>query len=221
MRASCCIGTIKCGMTDENHDPGPIVIQSAVRIAVNASGNACGFSGITRRDSIRPLAVATSFCPRTTMRPVEVLNVPSISRGTAAIGSTRPMTFKSWPTRSKPTTGSSFSFHKDARRRLPIAWPLSEPSLSNRCCIMLAHVRPHSSSAHKAANAIRKSPGGRIGNSSRKRPLDPPLSATVTIAVISFVNCRSADNVAAKPWPPPSATTFCKSYSRPTSRWVA
>ncbi|CAB5158392.1 unannotated protein [freshwater metagenome] len=46
---------------------------------------------------------------------------------------------------------------------------------------------------------MRKSPGGKIGNSSRKRPLDPPLSATVTIAVISEVNWRSADNVAAKP----------------------
>jgi hypothetical protein len=38
-----------------------------------------------------------------------------------------------------------------------------------------------------------------IANSSRKRPLDPPLSATVTIAVISEVIPRKADNVAAKP----------------------
>ena len=54
---------------------------------------------------------------------------------------------------------------------------------------------------------MRRSPGGIIENSSRKRPLDPPLSATVTMAVIFVVTPRSADNVAAKPWPPPSATT--------------
>lgn len=71
-------------------------------------------------------------------------------------------------------------------------------------------MRPQSSSAHNAVNAIRRSPGGKIGNSSRNRPLDPPLSATVTIAVISWVIWRNAARVAAKPWPPPSATTLDK-----------
>ena len=71
-----------------------------------------------------------------------------------------------------------------------------------------AQLRPHSSSLHRAANAIRKSPGGKIGNSCLSLPLDPPLSATVTIAVIFVVKLRRAVRVAAKPWPPPSATTF-------------
>ncbi|CAB4997792.1 unannotated protein [freshwater metagenome] len=71
-----------------------------------------------------------------------------------------------------------------------------------------AQLLPHSSSLQSAASAIRKSPGGKMGNSSRSRPLDPPLSATVTIAVISLVTLRSAASVAAKPCPPPSATTF-------------
>ena len=47
-----------------------------------------------------------------------------------------------------------------------------------------------------------------MGNSSRNRPLEPPLSATVTIAVSSWVIWRSAVNVADKPCPPPSATTL-------------
>ena len=71
-----------------------------------------------------------------------------------------------------------------------------------------AQLRPHSSSLQSAASAIRKSPGGKIGNSSRSLPLEPPLSATVTIAVIFEVKLRSAVRVAANPCPPPSATTF-------------
>ncbi len=47
-----------------------------------------------------------------------------------------------------------------------------------------------------------------MGNSRRSRPLDPPLSATVTIAVIDGVIFRRDANVAANPWPPPRATTF-------------
>ena len=86
-----------------------------------------------------------------------------------------------------------------------------------------AQLLPHSSSEQSAASAIRRSPGGNIGNSSRNLPLDPPLSATVTIAVICEVIARSDVNVAKRPCPPPSATTRGDDidYSRPTSLWVA
>ena len=62
-----------------------------------------------------------------------------------------------------------------------------------------------------------------IGNSSRSLPLEPPLSATVTTAVISDVIERSAVRVAKRPCPPPRATTRGDAidYSRPTSLWVA
>ena len=46
-----------------------------------------------------------------------------------------------------------------------------------------AQLLPHSSSAHNAASAIRRSPGGKELNSERNRPEEPPLSATVTTAV--------------------------------------
>ncbi|CAB4897178.1 unannotated protein [freshwater metagenome] len=135
------------------------------------------------------------------------MKVPSISNGADAIGKTRPTTFNKEATRSSPVTGSSSRSHSAASNRLPTGWPSSHCPEVKRYCIISAQLLPQSSSAHNAANAIRKSPGGSIGNSSRKRPLEPPLSATVTIAVMSEVIRRSAPRVAAKPCPPPRATT--------------
>ena len=88
-----------------------------------------------------------------------------------------------------------------------MAWPLSAPSPLNRYCRTSAQVRPDSSSPQSAARAIRRSPGGRQFSSARSRPEDPPSSATVTIAVSWSVTRRSADSDAARPWPPPNATT--------------
>ena len=62
-----------------------------------------------------------------------------------------------------------------------------------------AQLLPHSSSLHRAASAIRRSPGGSELNSSRNLPDEPPLSATVTTAVTSVVTLRIADRVAARP----------------------
>ena len=152
-----------------------------------------------RSDFNRPLVVATSACPRTICVPLASSKVASISSACAAIGSTRPTTFNSAPTRSRPATVSSSRSQSAARRRFPTAWPLSSPVLVKRYCMICAQLRPHSSSLHSAASAILKSPGGMMENSSRNLPLDPPLSATVTIAVISVVNCRSAVRVAANP----------------------
>src|SRR5690349_7785063 len=68
-------------------------------------------------------------------------------------------------------------------------------------------VRPQSSSPHRAARAIRRSPGGRTPSSRRSRPLEPPSSATVTTALGRSVTRRRALRELARPWPPPSATT--------------
>ena len=65
--------------------------------------------------------------------------------------------------------------------RLPTTWPRMSPSPAKRCWTTSAQVRPHSSSPHSAASAIRRSPGGSTPNSPRSRPDEPPLSATVTI----------------------------------------
>ena len=88
----------KCGITLENQDPGPIVIQSASAIARSASGVARGFSGMSRRDCRSPLAKATSTCPLIiSIWPLR-RNVPSISKGSSAIGNTRPIILSKSPT---------------------------------------------------------------------------------------------------------------------------
>ena len=132
----------------------------------------------------------------------------TMSSGTAAIGSTRPPVPSSLPTQSRPATVSPSRSHSATMSRLPTAWPASSRSPPNRCCTTLLQVVPHSSSPHSAASAIRRSPGGRTPKSRRSRPLDPPSSATVTIAVSSPVTRRSADRDAASPCPPPSATAL-------------
>ena len=155
-----------------------------------------------------------------------------MSSGTAAIGSTRPVTRSSRATQSSAATGSPSPrwSQSPAMSRLPTAWPASSPVPPNRCWTTRAHVVPQSSSPQSAASAIRRSPGGRMPNSCRSRPEDPPSSATVTIAVTSGVTRRSADSDAASPCPPPSATTFSgpaglgepavrQAHSRPRSRW--
>ena len=67
--------------------------------------------------------------------------------------------------------------------------------------------RPTRRRARAPTSAIRRSPGGSWPSSARSRPLEPPSSATVTTAVSREVTWRSACSEAARPWPPPSATT--------------
>src|SRR5699024_8927516 len=129
------------------------------------------------------------------------------SSGTDDIGSTLPCAPSSCPTQSSPATESPNSSHRATMSRLPTACPCKSPSLRNRCCSTWLQVWPHSSSPHRAARAIRRSPGGSTPSSSRRRPLDPPSSATVTTAVTSVVTLRNADREACKPCPPPRATT--------------
>src|SRR5690349_9069241 len=123
------------------------------------------------------------------------------------MGSTRPCAPSSRPTQSRPSTVSPSSSHRATISTLPTACPPRSASPVKRCWTTRLQVVPHESSPHSAASAIRRSPGGSTPNSRRSRPLDPPSSATVTIAVSSRVTRRSADSEAYRPCPPPSATT--------------
>src|SRR5450755_1507447 len=124
------------------------------------------------------------------------------------MGRTRPCAPSSRPTQSSPCTLSPRSSQSATISMFPTACPPSPESPANRCCTTLLQVVPHSSSPHRAASAIRRSPGGSTPKSRRSRPLDPPSSATVTIAVRSPATRRSALSEAASPCPPPSATAF-------------
>src|SRR6478752_8665009 len=219
-------GTIRCGITELNHDPGPSTTHSAARIASTASAQACGSSGTRATESMRPPVVATSTWPRTTVTASgSASSAPRtravMSIGVVAIGSTRPWAPRSRPTQSSARTGSPISSQSPTISRLPTTWPFISPWPANRCCRTSAQVRPHSSSPQRAASAIRRSPGGRTPNSPRSLPDEPPLSATVTTAVRSSIvrsswSRRSADRVANSPCPPPRATAAC-AVSRATS----
>ncbi len=179
-------------MTDVNHDPGPRTTQSASSTAATVSGQTGGASApVVRPPRDRP--------PRRPPPGRARLALPegcagsrtsaSISRGTAAMGSTRPWAPRSRATQSRPSTVSWVS-HKAAMRRFPSECPRGRPGPEKRCCSTSLQVRPQASSRQSAASAIRRSPGGRMPNSSRSRPLDPPSSATVTTAVSRRVTCR-------------------------------
>src|SRR5262249_20397741 len=90
---------------------------------------------------------------------------------------------------------------------LPTACPPSAEPPVNRCCTTRLQVVPQASSPHRAASAIRRSPGGSTPKSRRSMPLDPPLSATVTIAVSWRGPRRPADREGDSPGPPPAAAT--------------
>ena len=213
-------GTSRCGITEVNHEPGPE--HHPVGLADRRRpppGRPAGRRGSSATETISPSVVATSTWPRTVgvaagsagSRP-RTSAVMSI--GVSAIGSTRPRAPSSRPTQSSARTWSPSSSHRPTISRLPTTWPRISPSPAKRCWTTSAQVRPHSSSPHSAASAIRRSPGGSTPNSPRSRPDEPPLSATVTTAVTwsrvrSSWSRRSALSEAWRPCPPPRATADC------------
>ena len=207
------LGTRTCGMTDVNHDPGPRKTQSASRIASSVCVGQPGAGGRMRTPCTRPRVEATRCWPRTMVTASGYAGSwptisASISSGTPAMGRTRPRELRSRPTRSRPSTVSPSRSQRDTMRRLPRACPASGPSPWNRCWSTSRQVWPHSVSSHSEASAIRRSPGGSTANSSRKRPDDPPSSATVTTAVTRSVSSLRAERDDARPCPPPRATTL-------------
>src|SRR5699024_11188378 len=66
-----------------------------------------------------------------------------------------------------------------------------------------------SSSGLRADSAIRRSPGGMISSSRRKRPEEPPASATVTMAeILVGSHCRAASKGWNRPCPAPRHAIF-------------
>lgn len=154
-----------------------------------------------------PGVVATATWPRTGRTTRASSSSPttsaSMSRGRGDMGSTRPQMPSSDPISSSARTSSSRTLVSPAMIRLPTAWPASAPVPPKRCWSTSSHSRPRSSSADRAASAMRRSPGGIRPSSRRRRPDDPPSSATVTTAVTSSAIRRTARSVANRPWPPP------------------
>ena len=149
-----------------------------------------GLEGDAR--STRPRVVATCdlaphLGPRVEGSPGSAPTTSAVmSSGTVAIGSTRPSRLQEAgrPGRARrrgrraaprsPRSAGCRERADPSRRRSGSGAGAPSP----RC-------DPQSSSPHSADRACRRSPGGRQSNSSRSRPEEPPLSATVTTAVRS------------------------------------
>ena len=204
-------GTSRCGITLVNHEPGPSTTQSAAADRLDGLGAGRRVLGHERdaddpagRGRDRDLAAdrrssAPSGRPSTTRLDVQRHDATSAAPGPARRAAGPPSPGPRPSRRAAPTARRSAGCRRRARA--------GRPSLRNRCWRTSLQVRPHSSSPHSAASAIRRSPGGSTPSSRRSRPLEPPSSATVTTAVSWSVTRRSADSEAASPWPPPSATT--------------
>ena len=211
IRASAMSGTIRCGSTLVNHDPGPRMTSPPARSRRSPrAAPARRRSRATVRT--RPGVAATATCPRIRRTARRVLFEPfdlghhierfgSHRQHPAAGPSSRPMA-------SSAATGSPSTWVRPTSTMLPTGCPVSAPSPENRCWNVVAHSCPSASGPARAANAMRRSPGGTIpGTSRRNRPDEPPSSATVTTAVMSASSRPSAESMACKPWPPPRATT--------------
>ena len=116
-----------------NQEPGPSTTQSASRIAVTASGQAGGSSGISDTERTRPVVDAQATWPRTVLSASgRSGSAPSTSAtrssGTDAMGSTRPYAPSSRPTQSSPCTVSPSSSHSATISTLPTACPPSSAS---------------------------------------------------------------------------------------------
>src|SRR5918998_23095 len=216
--ASARSGTSRCGSTLVNHEPGPSTTTSASATARTASAQACGRCGRSHTRCTRPGVAATATWPRIRRTASESPSRPatsaSMSSGSAAIGNTRPVTPSSWQASSNAATGSPHTSSSPASTRLPTACPASAPLPPKRCWNTCRQRAPPPSPAASAVSAIRKSPGGSSPHSRRSRPDEPPSSAPVTTAVTSSVIARRANNVAYRPWPPPSATAFSGRFTR-------
>src|SRR5580658_3813577 len=198
-RAPASSGTSKCGSTLVNHEPGPSTTQSASATACTASAHTGGSAGTNDIDRTRPVVFAQATWPRTVLiRRGNFGSIPSTSAcsssGTDDIGSTRPCAPSSRPTQSRPCTVSPSNSQSAMISRLPPACPPSSPFPVNLCCTTLLQVVPQESSPQSAASAIRRSPGGSTPYSRLSLPLEPPSSATVTMAVRSRVTRRSAES---------------------------
>ncbi len=188
-------------MTDVYRLPGPSTTRSALAMAETACGRARGGSGVshTRRGS-RSAAV-TALSPLTRPPPSSCACSTTSSR---VDGSTRPRTLSTCVDSCTASSKSPVTSVSAAMKRLPKLWPCSPPSSGNR--YLKSRLMTDSSSA-SATRQLRRSPGGGMPMCRRSRPELPPSSAMVTTAVRLLVCALSPRSSAARPLPPPTATT--------------
>ena len=192
-------GTSKCGITLENHEPGPSTDQVGVDDRVDRLGTAGGSAGTRVTDAPgrawSPPRPARDGALRRRVAWIEPGHLGHDvqrhhgHRQHPAVGA------HSRPARSRAATWSP-SNSLSADEQVADAWSFSSPALSNRCwttrprCDPTGHRRKRRQCLPEVA--------GRQGRIRRSRPLEPPSSATVTTAV-RCRSPRSAESDAAGP----------------------
>ena len=210
--ASASSGTSRCGSTLVNHEPGPSTTQSASSTAATASaqaGGSCGHEATRRRpgragrdrdlaaDLDSRVRVGSGRRPATAPRS-RAGPPPSAAPGPGRRAAGRPSPGRRPVVQRLPQRGDEQVADRVAGRS-PVA---AEP--------VLDHVAPGAAPVVVAAQRGQRHPqvaGRQDADLARSRPLEPPSSETLTTAVSWPVTCRSAGSDAARPCPPPSATT--------------
>ena len=192
--------------------PGPSTTRSARAIAATACGTPRGASGVshTRRGS---RSAAVMVLSPVTWPPSSSCACSTTS--SSVDGSTRPRTLSTCVASRTACSKSPVTSESAAMKRLPKLCPCRPPPSGNR--YLKSWLIIDSSSA-SATRQLRRSPGGGMPMSRRSRPELPPSSAMVTTAVRLLVCDLRPRSRAARPLPPPTATTRGPRASRLAAR---
>ena len=171
---------------------------SALAMASTAPWVAAASSGSIIILAMRLCALGISDSP--------VTSVPSNMRARSWIlarveGITRPRTFKIWLVALRPASIPPSASAMAAIKRLPKQCPAKGESPLKRYCITRSIKGSRSA---RAVRQLRKSPGGMMPSSLRKRPEEPPSSAEVTTAVQLLVMYFMPRSSVERPVPPPT-----------------
>jgi len=165
--------------------PGPNTTRSARSRARTASGYPLARSGWMYTRTTSPPAAAMRDCPCTRRRapgasPAQRTSAHR-SMGSREEGRIRPRTARTRPASRRPLSKSPVMPVMAAMNRFPKEWPSRLVPRPKRYWNRFAM---SGSASARAAMQSRRSPGGGRPSSCLRTPLDPPSSATVTIAVI-------------------------------------
>ncbi len=188
--ASRIAGTIRCGMTEVNQEPGPRTTQSASSTAAHGLRARLRVGRVEGDLDDHPVGGGDLdlAADQGRARPGRPATSAADVRGDVHRGQRHRQHPARWrraaarPGRGRRPWSPSGS-QSPTISRLPTTWPFMSPSPANRCCSTLAQVVPtgRRHTGRRAPSAGRRAGARRTGRAAGRE--EPPLSATVTTAV--------------------------------------